>query len=132
MFTDLAQSMMMSPEIPNETVQTLVIMILVPLFWILRGVAIIGISLPFLRLLVLEPHFNTILGHIIFALFWGILNSMILLSDISEYWKWIWVDVVGFSIAISFLFIVQSKILKNYYKIKYSTKKLTRRIKSES
>lgn len=119
MFLELAQSVVARPDIPNDSVYTLIIMILVPLFWILRAVAVVGIIYPILRLLFINLKTERITQKIIGAILWTLLNCMILLSSESSYWKWIWIDVIGSFIFIISLFTWNQKIIENHYKTIY-------------
>lgn len=112
MFINIAQSFLLRPDIPNETIETLIIMILIPLFWILRGVAITGMAYPVVKMLFMTNKSKHFLGQLSFSIFWTIFNLLILLSNVDFYWKWVWIDIVGVFISISTLFAWNGAIIR--------------------
>ncbi|MDK2818020.1 MAG: hypothetical protein KFW21_01050 [Spirochaetota bacterium] len=116
MFIEIAKSFMEKSEILNETIETIIIMILIPSFWILRGIAIFGLMYPIMRVLFITKVSPQLIWKYNFAIFWLIANILILWSSIDLYWKWVWVDVIGVFIAITTLFSWNSDIIHEQYK----------------
>lgn len=116
MFIEIAKNFMEKSEILNETIETIIIMILIPSFWILRGIAICGLIYPIMRVLFITKASPQLIWKYNFAIFWLIGNILILWSSIDLYWKWVWIDVVGVFIAITTLFSWNSDIIHEKYK----------------
>ena len=116
MLIEIAEEFMKRSDIPNETVETLIIMVLIPLFWILRVVAIVGMVYPIVRVFFTPQKSKNFMGRFIFAIFWLISNVLIFFMDIDFYWKWVWMDTVGLFISITTLFAWNNKVVHDYYK----------------
>ena len=116
MLIEIAEEFMKRSDIPNETVETLIIMVLIPLFWILRIVAIMGMVYPIVRVFFTPQKSKNFMGRFIFAIFWLISNVLIFFMDIDFYWKWVWMDTVGLFISITTLFAWNNKVVHDYYK----------------
>ena len=116
MLIEMAENFMKRSDIPNETVETLIIMVLIPLFWILRVVAIVGMVYPIVRVFFTPQKSKNFMGRLIFAVFWLISNVLIFFMDIDFYWKWVWLDTVGLFISITTLFAWNNKVVHDYYK----------------
>ena len=91
-------------------------MVLIPLFWILRIVAIMGMVYPIVRVFFTPQKSKNFMGRFIFAIFWLISNVLIFFMDIDFYWKWVWMDTVGLFISITTLFAWNNKVVHDYYK----------------
>ena len=116
MLIEIAEDFMKRSDIPNETVETLIIMVLIPLFWILRIVAIIGMLYPIVRIFVTPRKSKQFIGRLIFAICWLTSNVLIFFMDIDFYWKWVWLDTMGLFISITTLFAWNNKVVHDYYR----------------
>ena len=116
MLIEIAEEFMKRSDIPNETVETLIIMVLIPLFWLLRVVAIMGMIYPVARVFFTPRKSHHFIGRLIFAVLWITSNVLIFFMDIDFYWKWVWLDTVGLFISITTLFAWNNKAVHDYYK----------------
>ncbi len=116
MLIEIVENFMERSDIPNETVEILIIMVLIPLFWLLRVVAIMGMLYPVVRVFSTPRKSGRFIGRLIFAICWLISNVLIFFMDIDFYWKWVWLDTVGLFIFITTLFAWNNKVVHDYYK----------------
>ena len=116
MLIKIAEDFMRRSDIPNETVETLIVMVLIPLFWLLRVVAIMGMAYPIVRVFFTPIKSHHFMGRLIFAILWLVSNVLIYFMDIDFYWKLVWLDTVGLFISIITLFAWNNNAVHEHYK----------------
>ena len=123
MLIKIAEDFMRRSDMPNETVETLIVMVLIPLFWLLRVVAIMGMVYPIVRVFFTPRKSHHFMGRLIFAILWLVSNVLIYFMNIDFYWKWVWLDTVGLFISIITLLAWNNNTVHEHYK-KISFKKM--------
>lgn len=118
MFIEFANQIAGRYDVPNTFIETIVIMIIIPALWILRGIAIIGILLPVFRLFVIHnkyeyEHFGQ---RLMLVVAWVILNIWILfISNEDWFWKWLWIDIVGTLLSMQYIIFWNNQLIENKY-----------------
>lgn len=108
MFMEFIKLITNRPDIQNNDINTLLYMIVIPSFWIMRCMAVFGMFYPIFTL-------NKKIVRICSILVWIGVNIFIYLSKVDVFWKWLWVDYIGIIICCVAIFKWQKNALRRYY-----------------
>lgn len=117
MFIELSEYLLNIIEASNGIFSVIIMMIFIPLLFLLRTIAVLGLLYPYysgMKNLFFIP--SKTLESLLSMFCWTFVNIFILMSSFMEYF-WIWGDIVGITI-ISYI-IIQLQLQPNnsyYYK----------------